>query len=144
MTLQTQVKVFDSAVVSFGGTSLRRLMVSVGGKLRPLLLHEETNSTPFLLAGQPISETTQASLHLIAEWGEPLGEVYELQADAQTGKLEAYALRLRHRDGRVSEVSVSASDTFWWQGELYCRKRLSYQLRDVQRGKRPRVRPEAA
>lgn len=152
MAPQTQVKVFESGTALFGGISLRRISVSVGGQGQQLLLHEQpagsaheqAGVTPFLLDAREMSGRAALPLQLVAEWGEPLGEVVALQATSQTGELTGYTLRLRHRDGSHTELQVDAGGTYWWNNELYARKRLSYTLRDIQRGKRARARAQAA
>lgn len=141
MTLQSQVKVFAAGVASFGGTGLRRLGVNIGGQVRELLLHEDSGGvTPYLLAGAG-TFAALSSLPLVAEWGEPLGQITELHSDEESGQIQAYGLILR---GQTEGVVVQAADTYWWNGELFCRRRQAYHLRDLLRGKKMRVRAQAA
>lgn len=140
MTLSPQVKVFAAGQALFGGTGLRRLTVNVGGQPCELLLHEGAKqTTPFLLAAEALGAA--GPLTLLAEWGEPLGQVCALHTQEDTGQVMAYDLLLR---GQTSPVTVQATDTYWWNGELLCRRRQAYALREQARGKKPRPRAQAA
>ena len=142
MSLQTQVKVFAAGVASFGGMALRRLTVNVAGQPYELLLHEdERTTTPYVLGTPGAPGTLGGSLPLVAEWGEPLGQVCALHIGDESGQVVAYGLLLR---GQTEAVTVRAADTYWWNGELLCRRRQAYALRDLLRGKKARVRAEAA
>ena len=142
MTLPAQVKVFASNVASFGGVPLRRLGVALARGNCALLVHEAGHGTAYVLEA-PAPQASSAPLHLKAEWGEPLGQVQHFETGSE-GEVTAFGLLLRLRSGDVTPVTVGAADAYWSGGELFCRRRCAYALRDVQKGRRPRVRTQAA
>lgn len=124
------------SAVYFGGTRIRRVPIALSGQVHELLLHEDTQDGPYLLAPSSSLPTGRASISLNAEWGEPLGRVDALHTHPETGRVEAYVIV-----GPFPEpMTVDATDTYWWQGELYCRKRRATQLRDLRR-QASRARP---
>lgn len=148
MTLEAQVKVFPADLASFGGVRLRRLAVRVGAQTHQLLLHEQGRTGAFVVSGEGAGPIPFAGeLVMKAEWGEPLGNVVALATNHASGEVRAYTLALKTRSGEVLEVDVEADHAFWWNGELCCNKRVAYQLRDLQRGRRAqpgRARQSAA
>ncbi len=142
MTIQAQVRVFPSHVASFGGVRLRRLSVSLPHQNYDLLLHEGSQGSAFVLE-EAAEHGVSSPLHLKAEWGEALGQIQKFTVEA-SGQITAFELLLNLRSGDATPVTVGAGEVYWSGGELYCRKRLGYALRDVQKGKRARVRSQAA
>lgn len=120
------------SAVQFGGTRIRRVPILLGEQRRVLLLHEDAPAGTYLLdtpAG--LSGPGRGHVTLHAEWGEPLGRVHDVQVDAETGRVEAYLIRTTALGD--APVVVDATDTYWWQGNLYCRRRRTTQLRELKR-----------
>lgn len=118
----------DMQAITFGGKRIQRVPVQLGNQIYSLQLHEDGQAGTFLVGAASPAEAGSApwaSLHLNAEWGEPLGRVQDVVADAKTGQIEAYLVVGRHTEA----IRVDASDTFWWQAELFCRKRRTQQIR---------------
>lgn len=140
MTLHSPVKVYAAGVACFGGVTLRRVRLNVAGTSCAALLHEQGEQViPYLLEQCGDGAPGSAPLHLMADWGEPLAPVSALHCE-DSGEISAYTVRLK----TGQDTTVSAADTYWWNGELYARKRVSYAVRDLLRGKKGRVRAQAA
>lgn len=138
MTLEAQVKVFPADMALFGGIRLRRLSALVAGVPQQLLLHELGRPAAYVVTGEGNGPVPfMGELVMKAEWGEPLGAVKALDTDPVSGEVRAYTLSLKLRSGEEKDVTVEAGAAFWWNGELCCTKRTAYQLRDLQRGRRP-------
>lgn len=126
---------FSADISSFGGTRLRRLTVLIASEPTHLLVHEQERTAAYVVAsGQ--AGTVARPLALLAEWGEPLGNVQQVRTDPKSGEVLEYTVALKLRSGRMVTIPVAAQGTCWWNGELCCTKRVAYALRDVQRGKR--------
>lgn len=143
MSPTTQVKVCSAQVASFGGVDLRRVSVSLGGQSQVLLVREYQHAAAYLLQprvgdlGMAARQETSAAPALVlrAEWGEPLGQVLGVETDSECGRISAYLLELSLPGGEQRSVRVRTRDTFWWQGQLYCRKTRTQQLRGLLHGR---------
>lgn len=152
MSPTTQVKVCSAQVASFGGVDLRRVSVTLGGRSEVLLVREYQHAAAYLLqprtdgAGTPSRQEASAAPALIlrAEWGEPLGQVQDLEIDSECGRISAYLMVLRLPGGERRSVRVRTRDTFWWQGQLYCRKSRTQQLRGLLHGRQSPSSKQAA
>lgn len=148
MTLSSQVKVISADHASFGGVGLLRVSVLIGMQPAQLLIHQQYrheqgrqvqgHTCAYLMNDAPA--TAARPLVLQAEWGEPLGNIEGLATDPRSGAVLAYHLALKLRSGDMTRLDIAAGDTYWWNGELCATKRLAYSLRDLQRGRRSRMR----
>ncbi|MFC4638337.1 hypothetical protein [Deinococcus hohokamensis] len=129
-----QVKVCSTQVASFGGVDLRRVAVAVGEQQCVLLVRETLQGSPYVL--QEGAAGAAPPLMLRAEWGEPLAPVQALEAGEDGGRVSAYLLEFALPGGEVYRTRIRTRDTYWWQGQLYCRKSRTLQLRDSLRARR--------
>ncbi|ACO47720.1 hypothetical protein DEDE109153_12350 [Deinococcus deserti] len=152
MSPTTQVKVCSAQVASFGGVDLRRVSVTLGGQAQVLLVREYQHAAAYLLQprGDAMAAPSQQeasaapALVLRAEWGEPLGQVQDLEIDSECGRISAYLMVLSLPGGERRSVRVRTRDTYWWQGQLYCRKTRTQQLRSLLLGRRSASTKQAA
>lgn len=129
------MKVFSADSASFGGIRLRRLTVLIASEPTHLLVHEQERTAAYVVASGQAGSVARP-LILLAEWGEPLGNVQQVRTDPESGEVLEYMVALKLRSGRTVTVTVAPQGTYWWNGDLCCTKRVAYALRDVQRGKR--------
>ncbi|MFC4424975.1 hypothetical protein [Deinococcus navajonensis] len=129
-----QVKVCSTQVASFGGVDLRRVAVTVGEQQCLLLVRESLQGAPHVLDASGAGSAPP--LVLRAEWGEPLAPVSALEANEDAGRISAYVLEFVLPGGEIYRTRIRTRDTYWWQGQLYCRKSRTLQLRDSLRARR--------